>query len=64
MSDSNPISVFQFFFLQVAPAELESVLLRHPAVEDVAVIGIDDERAGEVPMAYVKRKEGDIYFHY
>lgn len=39
--------------LQVAPAELEDLLRRHPAVVDVAVIGLPDERAGEVPRAYV-----------
>jgi acyl-CoA synthetase (AMP-forming)/AMP-acid ligase II/pimeloyl-ACP methyl ester carboxylesterase len=38
---------------QVAPAELESVLLTHPAVADVAVIASPDDDAGEVPMAFV-----------
>jgi acyl-CoA synthetase (AMP-forming)/AMP-acid ligase II len=38
---------------QVAPAELEALLLTHPAVADVAVIGRPDERAGEIPVAYV-----------
>jgi acyl-coenzyme A synthetase/AMP-(fatty) acid ligase len=39
--------------LQVAPAELESCLLNHPAVADCAVIPVNDERAGEVPKAFV-----------
>jgi long-chain acyl-CoA synthetase len=38
---------------QVAPAEVEGVLLRHPAVLDCAVFGVADERAGEVPAAAV-----------
>jgi acyl-coenzyme A synthetase/AMP-(fatty) acid ligase/pimeloyl-ACP methyl ester carboxylesterase len=38
---------------QVAPAELESLLLSHPAVADVAAIGSPDPEAGEVPMAFV-----------
>ncbi|MGH9010288.1 MAG: AMP-binding protein, partial [Acidimicrobiia bacterium] len=38
---------------QVAPAELESVLLTHPAVTDAAVIASPDPDAGEVPMAFV-----------
>jgi len=38
---------------QVAPAELEAVLRGHPAVADAAVIGIPDERSGEVPKAFV-----------
>jgi acyl-coenzyme A synthetase/AMP-(fatty) acid ligase len=38
---------------QVAPAEVEAVLLRHPAVLDCAVFGVVDDRAGEVPAAAV-----------
>ncbi len=42
--------------MQVAPAELEAVLLTHPAVLDCAVIRKADEEAGEVPKAYVVLK--------
>src|SRR4051812_37512002 len=43
---------------QVAPAELESLLLTHPAVADAAVIGLPDEEAGEIPVGYVVLKPG------
>lgn len=43
---------------QVAPAELEDLLLGHPEVEDCAVLGIQDEYAGERPKAYVVLKKG------
>lgn len=39
--------------LSVAPAELEGVLLTHPAVADAAVVRYRDAAAGEVPKAYV-----------
>src|ERR1041385_7256366 len=42
--------------LQVAPAELEAVLLTHPAVADCAVIPHPDEEAGEIPKAFVVKK--------
>jgi len=45
---------------QVAPAELESLILTHPFVNDVAVIGIPDKGAGEVPKAFVVIKPGSI----
>src|SRR3954471_13494978 len=43
---------------QVAPAELESLLLTHAAVADAAVVGLPDEEAGEVPAGYVVLKPG------
>ncbi|EXJ88684.1 hypothetical protein A1O1_05615 [Capronia coronata CBS 617.96] len=43
---------------QVAPAELEDLLLGHADVEDCAVLGIQDEYAGERPKAYVVLKKG------
>lgn len=41
---------------QVAPAELESLLLKHPKIADVAVIPVADEESGEVPKAIVVPK--------
>ena len=45
--------------MQVAPAELEAILLSHPMVADVAVISSPDEEAGEIPKAFVVLK-GEI----
>lgn len=42
--------------MQIAPAELEAVLLSHPSVADAAVIPRPDEDAGEIPHAYVVLK--------
>jgi long-chain acyl-CoA synthetase len=41
----------------VAPAEIEALLFEHPGVADVAVIGKPDAEAGEVPKAFVVRRD-------
>ncbi|KAK5072868.1 hypothetical protein LTR64_000722 [Lithohypha guttulata] len=45
---------------QVAPAELEDILLGHEDVEDCAVIGIPDSYSGEIPKGYVVLKQRDL----
>ena len=40
------------------PAEIENLLLRHPRVAQAAVIGIPDERLGEVGMAFLVLHDG------
>ena len=42
---------------QVAPAELEALLLSHPDIADAAVIGVPDLEAGEIPKAFVVPKQ-------
>jgi acyl-CoA synthetase (AMP-forming)/AMP-acid ligase II len=38
---------------QIAPAELEALLLTHPAIGDATVIPVPDEQAGQVPKAFI-----------
>ena len=45
-------------FFKVAPAELENVLRKHEKVADVAVTGVPDDKAGEVPKAFVVKEKG------
>src|SRR5262245_66225755 len=40
----------------VSPVEIESLLSLHPAVSEVAVVGLADERWGKVVSAFVKRR--------
>jgi acyl-CoA synthetase (AMP-forming)/AMP-acid ligase II len=50
--------IIKYNAYQVAPAELEAVLIGHPQVADVAVVPSPDEHAGEVPKAFVVRQPG------
>ncbi|XP_062164660.1 4-coumarate--CoA ligase 2-like [Alnus glutinosa] len=43
---------------QVAPAELEAMLIAHPNIADAAVVPMKDEAAGEVPVAFVVKSNG------
>lgn len=37
----------------IYPAEIENVLIDHPSIQEVAVVGREDERWGEVPVAVI-----------
>jgi len=43
---------------QIAPAELEALLLTHPGIADAAVVGMPDADGQEVPAAFVVRQPG------
>ena len=43
---------FELLF-KVAPSELENILLKLPGVKDIGVVAVPDERAGELPRAYI-----------
>ncbi|MGC2646827.1 MAG: benzoate-CoA ligase family protein, partial [Candidatus Sulfotelmatobacter sp.] len=42
----------------VAPAEVEAVLLEHPAVRECGVVGRQDAAAGEIPVAFIALRDG------
>jgi len=44
----------------VAPAEVEAVLLEHPAVKECGVIGRPDAAAGEIPVAFIALRDGFV----
>lgn len=44
---------------QVAPAELEAILLTHPGIADAAVVGAHDDKGNEIPHAHVVRRRPD-----
>jgi len=44
----------------ISSVEIEGVLLRHPAVQEVAVVGLPHERWGEAPHAFVVCKPGGV----
>ena len=44
---------------KVFPSEVEDMMLVHPQIKDVVIIGIADELKGEVPKAFIQLKEGE-----
>ncbi|OAY52587.1 4-coumarate:CoA ligase 1 [Manihot esculenta] len=49
--------IIKYKGFQVAPAEIEALLLAHLEISDAAVVGMKDENAGEVPVAFVVRSD-------
>ena len=50
--------LIKFKGFQVAPAEIEAALMAHDSVGDAGVIGVQDDEAGEVPVAFVVLTSG------
>jgi 4-coumarate--CoA ligase len=51
--------IIKYKGFQVSPAELENLLVQHEAVKDAGVIGVPNERAGEVPLAFVVKQPNE-----
>jgi len=49
--------MIKFKGFPIAPAEVEAVLMEHPAVRDCGVIGLPDDEAGEIPCAFIVLSE-------
>jgi len=45
---------------QVFPQEIEDLLSEHPKIDDVAIIGVPDDRLGEIPKAFIVLKERSV----
>ncbi|KAI8547009.1 hypothetical protein RHMOL_Rhmol07G0163200 [Rhododendron molle] len=52
--------IIKYKGFQIAPAELEAVFVTHPDILDAAVTSAKDEKAGEVPMAFVLKRQGSL----
>ncbi|TKY70251.1 4-coumarate--CoA ligase 6 [Spatholobus suberectus] len=52
--------IIKYKGFQIAPADLEAVLILHPEIVDVAVTGAMDEETGEMPVAFLVRKVGSV----
>ena len=52
--------MIKFKGFAVAPAEIEAVLMEHPAVRDCGVVGRPDREAGEIPCAFIVLREGYV----
>ena len=49
--------MIKFKGFPIAPAEVEAVLLEHPAVRDCGVVGKPDNAAGEIPIAFIVARD-------
>ncbi|MBW1660247.1 MAG: AMP-binding protein, partial [Deltaproteobacteria bacterium] len=45
---------------KVFPSEVEDMMLLHPKIKDIVIVGIPHEIKGEAPMAFIQLKEGEI----
>uniref|UniRef100_A0A5B6YTS5 4-coumarate--CoA ligase n=1 Tax=Davidia involucrata TaxID=16924 RepID=A0A5B6YTS5_DAVIN len=52
--------IIKYNGFQIAPADLEAVLISHPDILDAAVTAAKDEEAGEVPVAFVVKRIGSV----
>jgi len=43
--------------VKIPPTEVEDVLLKHPSVAEAAYVGVEDERKGQIPTAFIALKE-------
>lgn len=48
----------------IYPAEIEAVLLAHPAIDEAGITGIENETWGQVPVAFIVRKPGEMVTAY
>jgi long-chain acyl-CoA synthetase len=44
---------------KVFPSEVEDMMLAHPKIKDLVIVGIPDEVRGEAPKAFIQLKEGE-----
>ncbi|KAL1815950.1 hypothetical protein ACET3Z_018524 [Daucus carota] len=55
---SKIVEIIKYKGFQVVLAEISALLLTHPTISDAAVVPMIDEKAGEVPVAFVMRLNG------
>jgi long-chain acyl-CoA synthetase len=46
--------------MNVYPREVEDFIMKHPAVEECAMVGIPDGKGSEIPILFIKKKEGTL----
>ncbi len=44
---------------KVFPSEVEDMMLLHPKIKDIVIVGVPHEIKGEAPMAFIQLKEGE-----